>query len=168
MDHIVWSAIFLLRCYRSGGPVSFILSDGSVLEGRVHPDWISTKTRLKFTAMDLKSAYKQLPLSPLNYKKAVVSLWSPWDNDIACFECRVVPFGASPSVHNFLRVSAFLQTAGCASGILWSSYFDDFLMLSHALHVGSTLACAKTLMTLFGFLSLKKSCCLSMTAQGPL
>ena len=47
MDHIVWSAIFLLRCYRSGGPVSFILSDGSVLEGCVHADWISTKTWLK-------------------------------------------------------------------------------------------------------------------------
>ena len=34
------------------------LSDGSVLEGYVHPDWISTKIGLKVTAMDLKSAYK--------------------------------------------------------------------------------------------------------------
>ena len=152
MGHFVWSAIFLLRCYRSGGPVSFTLSDGSVLEGCVHPDWISTKTGLKVTAMDLKSAYKQLRLSPLDYNKAVVSLWSPRDNDIACFECRVLPIGASASVHNFLRVSAFLQAAGCALGILWSSYFDDFPMLSHALHVGSTLTCAKTLTTLFRFL----------------
>ena len=152
MEHIVWSAIFLLRCYRSGGPVSFTLSDGSVLEGCVHPDWILTKTGLKVTAMDLKSAYKQLPLSPLDYNKSVVSLWSPRDNDIACFECRVLPFGASASVHNFLRVSAFLQASGCALGILWSSYFDDFPMLSHTLHVGSTMTCAKALMTLFGFL----------------
>ena len=40
MDHIVWSAIFFLRSYRLGGPVSFTLSDGFVLEGYVHPDWI--------------------------------------------------------------------------------------------------------------------------------
>ena len=72
MDHIVWSAIFSLRSYKLG--------DGSVLEGYVHPDWISTKTGLKVTAMDLKSAYKQLPLSPLDYNKSVVSLWSPRDN----------------------------------------------------------------------------------------
>ena len=45
-----------------------------------------------------------------------------------------------------------MTAAGCALGILWSSYFDDFPMLSHTLHVGSTLTCAKTLMTLFGFL----------------
>ena len=132
--------------------MSFTLSDGSVLEGYVHPEWISTKTGLKVTAMDLKSAYKQLPLSPLDYNKSVVSLWSPRDDDIACFEYRVLPFGASASVHNFLRVSAFLQAAGCALGILWASYFDDFPMLSHTLNVGSTMTCAKVLMTLFGFL----------------
>ena len=69
----------------------------------------------------------------------MVSLWSPKDNDIACFECRVLPFGASASVHNFLRVSAFLQAAGCALGIVGSSYFDDFPMLSDTLHVGGKI-----------------------------
>ena len=62
-----------------------------------------------------------------------------------------LPFGASASVHNFLRVSAFLQAAGCALGLLWTSYFDDFPMVSHAMHTTSTLACAKGLMSLFGF-----------------
>ena len=108
LDHMIWSSMFLMRCYRSGGPVFFMLSNGLKF-GYVHPAWISRKTtELKITAMDLKSAYKQLPLSPLDYNRAVVSLWSPKDNDIACFECRVLPFGASASVHNFLIRSGHL------------------------------------------------------------
>ena len=91
--------------------------------------------------MDLKSAYEQLPLSPADYNKAGVSLWSSRDCDVACFECRVLPFGAAASAHNFLRASAFLEAAGCSLGILWA-------MLSHRLHVGSTtLACARSMMT---------------------
>ena len=151
LDHLVWASIFLMRLYKSGGSFSFTLSDGTVLEGHVHPEWMANATDLKITAMDLKSAYKQLPLSPLDFDKSVVSLWSPEDKDVRCFECHVLPFGASASVHNFLHVSAFLQAAGCYLGIVWMSYFDDFPMLSHSLHVGSTLACAKGLMSLFGF-----------------
>ena len=101
--------------------------------------------------MDLKSAYKQLPLNPRDSDKAVISLWSKLHDDVVCFECHTLPFGASSSVHNFLRVSSFLQAAGCALGILWTSYFDDFPMISHAVHTTSTLACAKGLMSLFGF-----------------
>lgn len=101
--------------------------------------------------MDLKSAYKQLPLNPKDYNKTVVSLWSAEDKGVRCFECRVLPFGASASVPNFLRVSAFLQAAGCFLGILWTSYFDDFPILSHQMHVGSTLVCSRSLMALFGF-----------------
>ena len=151
LDHLVWASIFLMRLYKCGGPFSFTLSDGTVLEGCVHPEWTVNVTDLRITAMDLKSAYKQLPLSPLDFDKSVVSLWSAEERDVRCFECHVLPFGASASVHNFLRISAFLQAAGCYLGIIWMSYFDDFPMLSHGLHVGSTLACAKGLMSLFGF-----------------
>jgi hypothetical protein len=54
-----------------------------------------------------------------------------------------MPFGASASVRNFLTVSSFLQVAGCALGLLWTSYFDDFPTISHAMHTSSTLACGK-------------------------
>eukprot|EP00435_Cladocopium_sp_Y103_P038385 s723_g10.t1 len=151
LDHLVWMAIFLMRLYKYGGEVSFELSDGSLLKGYVHHEWLGTPVDLKTTAMDLKAAYKQLPLNPKDVDKAVVSLWSEADQGVRCFECMTLPFGASASVHNFLRVSAFLQAAGCAAGLLWTSYFDDFPMLSHVCHTTSTLACAKGLMSLLGF-----------------
>eukprot|EP00435_Cladocopium_sp_Y103_P066897 s26_g29.t1 len=151
LDHLVWMAIFLMRLCKYGGEVSFELSDGSVLKGYVHREWLCTPVDLKITAMDLKAAYKQLPLNPKDVDKAVVSLWSEADQGVRCFECLTLPFGASASVHNFLRVSAFLQAAGCAAGLMWTSYFDDFPMLSHVCHTTSTLACAKGLMSLLGF-----------------
>ena len=151
LDHLVWISIFLSRLYTVGGEFSFELEDGTILSGFVHKDWLEAGVDLKVTAMDLKSAYKQLPLSSLDSDKAVISLWSDAHQDVRCFECATLPFGASASVHNFLRVSAFLQAAGCALGLLWTSYFDDFPMVSHALHTTSTLACAKGLMSLFGF-----------------
>jgi len=151
LDHLVWISIFLARLYTVGGEFNFELEDGTQLSGFVHKDWIEAGVDLKVTAMDLKSAYKQLPLSPLDSDKAVISLWSEQHQDVRCFECATLPFGASASVHNFLRVSAFLQAAGCALGLLWTSYFDDFPMVSHAMHTTSTLACAKGLMSLFGF-----------------
>ena len=151
LDHLVWVSIFLARLYTVGGEFNFELEDGTQFSGFVHKDWIEAGVDLKVTAMDLKSAYKQLPLSPLDSDKAVISLWSEEHQDVRCFECATLPFGASASVHNFLRVSAFLQAAGCALGLLWTSYFDDFPMVSHAMHTTSTLACAKGLMSLFGF-----------------
>jgi len=151
LDHLVWISIFLARLYNEGGEFSFELQDGTRLSGFAHKDWLESGSDLKVTAMDLKSAYKQLPLSPKDSDKAVISLWSEEHQDVRCFECATLPFGASASVHNFLRVSSFLQAAGCALGLLWTSYFDDFPMVSHAMHTTSTLACAKGLMSLFGF-----------------
>ena len=149
LDHLVWVSIFLARLYTVGGEFNFELEDGTQFSGFVHKDWIEAGVDLKVTAMDLKSAYKQLPLSPLDSDKAVISLWSEEHQDVRCFECATLQISAS--VHNFLRVSAFLQAAGCALGLLWTSYFDDFPMVSHAMHTTSTLACAKGLMSLFGF-----------------
>ena len=61
----------------------------------------------------------------------------------SAMSCRLGP----PQVCTTFCASVFLA-AGCYLGIVWMSYFDDFPMLSHSLHVGSTLACAKGLMSL--------------------
>lgn len=122
-----------------------------MLRGYVHPEWIRSGVDFNITALDLKSAYKQLPLSPKDYGKAVVSLWDQQVQDIRCFIARTLPFGASGSVRNFLRISEFLQAVGSEMGILWANYFDDFPMVSHRLHTASTMAGAKGILALMGF-----------------
>ena len=151
LDHLVWALLALMRLCKKGGEFTYTLSDGTRLTGFVHAEWLRLQNDFKVTSLDLKSAYKQLPLNPCDYNKAVVSLWDAGCGDISCFVTKTLPFGASGSVRNFLRMSSFLHAAGSALGIVWSSYFDDFPMVSHALHVSSTMACAKGFLFLFGF-----------------
>ena len=61
------------------------------------------------------------------------------------------PFGAAASVHHFLRVSTFLQAVGRYMGLLWSAFFDDFVLLSHAMHESSTMTAALSLFDILGF-----------------
>ena len=55
---------------------------------------------------------------------------------------RVLPFGASASVHHFPRFSAFLHAAGLRMGLCWAAYFDDFAILTHQCHEKSSLHAA--------------------------
>ena len=65
LDHLVFGfQFFSARLYTVGGEFNFELEDGTRLSGFVHKDWIEAGVDLKVTAMDLKSAYKQLLLSP--------------------------------------------------------------------------------------------------------
>lgn len=130
MDYLVWATLALLRLYKDGGEFRYTLSDGHCLQGFVHKEWLALERDLKITALDLKSGYKQLPLHPGDYNKSVVSLWDVGSNDVRCFVTKTLPFGASGSVYNFLRVSEFLQAAGSTMGILWANYFDDFPVVS--------------------------------------
>ncbi|CAL1169263.1 unnamed protein product [Cladocopium goreaui] len=105
----------------------------------------------KASCIDLKSAYKQFPLHEENHKDAVVTLWNPPKRRVDCFIMKVLPFGATASVHHFLRISAFLQAIGRFMGLIWSAFFDDFVVLSHAMHEASTMTSALTLLDLLGF-----------------
>ncbi|CAK9116007.1 unnamed protein product [Durusdinium trenchii] len=151
LDYLIWAVLALVRLYKSGGEFSYTLSTGERLVGHVHQDWLSCDSEFLITALDLKSAYKQLPLHPKDQAKAVVSLWSHQHNDVRCFVTKTLPFGAAGSVRNFLRVSAFLHAAGCQLGILWSNYFDDFPIVTHQKNTSSTMVAAKGLLSLFGF-----------------
>ena len=151
MDHMIWALQTLLRYFTQRGEVSLELSTGEVLKGKVHEAWSLDKGSLVVTALDLRSAYKQLPLSPLDQDKTVVVLKDHVRNAVDCYIMKTLPFGASVSVDKFLRVSAFLQAAGCELALLWSNYFDDFPLASHRLTSVSSLSAAKAMLTLFGF-----------------
>ena len=125
------------------------LSSGEILSGKVHHSWVAGEGSLVATALDLRSAYKQLPLSPLDHDKTVVVIRH--QGQPACFVMHTLPFGAAASVDKFLRISAFIQAAGCELSLLWTNYFDDFPLASNRTTSSSCIAAAKTFLTLMGF-----------------
>ena len=76
---------------------------------------------------------------------------NPTEKRVECFIMKVLPFGAAASVHHFLRVSTFLQAVGRYMGLIWSAFFDDFVLLSHIMHESSTMAAAISLFDILGF-----------------
>ena len=127
MDHTLWSLFTVLKFLLFDGRLDFLLSSGEHLCAEVHPAWKSVEPNFKTSCIDLKSAYKQLPLNEDNYKDSVVTIWNPDKKCVECFVMKVLPFGAAASVHHFLRVSIFLQAVGRYMGSLWSAFFDDFV-----------------------------------------
>jgi hypothetical protein len=104
----------------------------------------------KTTCLDLQSAYK-LAVAPAEQQRTVVTLWDRDKGEPVCYVSRVLPFGASASVHHFLRVSAFLHAAGLRMGLCWAAYFDDFAILTHECHEKSSLHAALGLFEILGF-----------------
>ena len=151
MDHLLWSLNVMTRFFREGGVVDFTLSTGERLAGPVHAQWLQHGADLRVTSLDLRSAYKQLPLHPLDYDKSVICVKCPDSGEIECYFMLTLPFGARASVHDFLRVSTLLHAAGCALGVCWASYFDDFPMASHARTETSAMATCKGMLSLLGY-----------------
>ena len=151
MEHILWMLVTLTRYMRHLGEVEFVLSDGSFLKGCVHPTWNKTVFGLEATCVDMKSAYKQLPLNPVEYHRTVVSLWDVVRHKPSCFIMRTLPFGAAASVHHFLRISSFIHAVGLHAGLCWGAYFDDFPTICNVANRQSTLSTTLGLFELLGF-----------------
>ena len=75
MDHILWSMVVLVQYLTFHESVTFVLEDGTVLDGEVHGDWKKFKPVFKATCIDLQSAYRQLAVHPSEQKRAGVTLW---------------------------------------------------------------------------------------------
>jgi hypothetical protein len=56
------------------GEVAFVLSDGEVFRGHVHPSWNKVAFGVEDTCVDMKAAYKQLPLNPCEYSGIITNL----------------------------------------------------------------------------------------------
>eukprot|EP00435_Cladocopium_sp_Y103_P050211 s1922_g15.t1 len=151
MDHVLWALVTLASYLTFHERMNFQLSDGTYLSGEVHADWKKLRPVFKTTCVDLQSAYKQLAVHPKEQKRTVVTLWNKTEKRPCCYISKVLPFGASASVHHFLRVSAFLQHAGLRMGLCWAAYFDDFAVLTHECHETSSMNAALGLFDVFGF-----------------
>ncbi len=101
---------------------------------------------------DLKSAYRQIGLSPEGRKKACLSVYDPHEKCPKLFRLRVLPFGALRSVHSFLRLSRALWFVG-ASGlkIMWANFYDDFVVITPKALSHSTSLAVEALFKLTGW-----------------
>ena len=102
--------------------------------------------------IDLKSAYRQLPLSEEALNMAYVAVKDPSSGEVRFFRLLCLPFGAVAAVHAFIRVSLAICHIGNTFWHLpWSSFFDDFTLLSTRQLAPSAEASACFLLDLLGF-----------------
>ena len=81
---------------------------------------------------DLKSAYKQLPLTDTSLElDSYFVIFSPTAKEPRIFRQLVLPFGSVASVTGFIRAALGLWVIALVHlTLVWTMYFDDFLHLS--------------------------------------
>ena len=151
LDQIIWVGAAIARALMDKRVV-FHLKDGTILGAPVHSSYLSdSHGQPLISVLDLSNAYKQFALHPECRRYAVIALKSPIDQSLQCFEGRVLPFGATASVVHFNRCSRLLQHIGYQLYLPWSSYFDDFPVVTPSVLAGSTMSTMTTMLDLLGF-----------------
>ena len=103
-------------------------------------------------SFDLKSAYKQLAIGESSLQFAFVAIFNPYKKRAELYQLLAAPFGATRSVYSFLRISHAIWFTGVkALKIMWSVFFDDYVVFSQKLHVKSTEATVELLFRLLGW-----------------
>ena len=86
---------------------------------------------LRARAIDLRKAYKQLPLSDNALHDSFICVYNPTSGQPEIYQCLVLPFGARPSVMAFCRTSSAMWWLGLKIfSFHWTIYFDDFILVS--------------------------------------
>ena len=84
--------------------------------------------------VDLRKAYKQLPVSSASLPDAFLCVLNPATSCPEIFRSCVLPFGARSAVNNFCRVSQALHHLGLIiMSFVWSCFFDDFFITCNSL-----------------------------------
>ena len=113
---------------------------------------VSNCSKLKGRSFDLKSAYKQLAISKESLSFAFVAVYNPVKGKAEIFQLFAAPFGATRSVYSFLRLSNAIWFIGVkALNIIWSCFFDDFVVFSKDEHVNNTEQSVALLFRLLGW-----------------
>ena len=85
---------------------------------------------LKARAIDLRKAYKQLPLSAAALDDAYICVAGEDGSEPKVYSCSVLPFGAKAAVQGFCRASNALWYLGTSIfNLHWTVYFDDFFLV---------------------------------------
>ena len=88
-------------------------------------------TCLEAKTYDLKAAYRQVPIKEEHLKFAYFSVYNCELRRVEVYRLKTLPFGATHSVYNFLRLSRMLYAiATRALYLLTTNFYDDFLLAS--------------------------------------
>ena len=150
LDQVIWLCCAFARAIHDG-VVRLRLSDGTFLEGTLHSSYGADGALPRLSVLDLSNAYKQLPLHPTNRKYSLITLKDPKSGKAACFEGRVLPFGATASVVHFNRCSRLIQRIGIELNLLMTNYFDDYPVLAPCALCDSSMSTMTMLLQLLGF-----------------
>ena len=86
--------------------------------------------RLLGKTYDMRKAYRQIAIREDHLDLAWISVWDPYKKRPALFRMESMPFGATASVGAFLRLSQAIKSIGISlCGLVWSSFFDDFVCI---------------------------------------
>ena len=100
---------------------------------------------------DLKNAYKQYGVRASDRDLLRLAVWKPDEKTVNFLGINALPFGAIGSVSAFLRVSMAVWFLGVRGlHLCWTSFFDDFTLLSKRLASTSAAIAAEGLFSLLG------------------
>ena len=111
---------------------------------------------VKGRVYDLKSAYKQLPIRCFDRDTLRMGVNVPGRDAPAVIGFNSLPFGAVGSVAGFLRTAHAVWHIGFhLLGLLWSSFYDDFTVISRDVLEKNTSWACESLFDLLGFVYAK-------------
>ncbi|MCR9077285.1 MAG: hypothetical protein NXI07_14705, partial [bacterium] len=134
VDAIVGIAKTWAEAVKRDGTVSVTLASGEVLTGVLHPGFQKDRhLQLLGRALDLKRAFKQVPISPTMARAAVICLWHPGRRTPAYYVLRAMLFVARNAVFVFGTVARVLRLVQVVLFLFaWAQYADDFPQLEPA------------------------------------
>ena len=81
---------------------------------------------------DLKSAYRQVPVREDDLKFGYFCIYNHETDEVELYRSRTLPFGATHSVFNFLRLARMIHHIACRGAyLLTTNFYDDFILASN-------------------------------------
>ena len=110
--------------------VDFIVASIKYRLSKAHSYCEGAGSRLLAKAIDLRKAYKQLPVSACSLEDSFLGVINPSSNKFEVYRCNVLPFGARAAVNGFCRTSHAMWHVGLILlSLHWTCYFDDFVII---------------------------------------
>ena len=121
--------------------------------------WFSSRssneklTDLSVRTFDLKSAYRQIGLHREGREHGYVAVFCPQQKTSCFFQSLVLPFGATRSVHAFLRLARAVWWLGARLlSIIWTNFYDDFIVFSPPELESNTGSAVASLLKILGWI----------------